>query len=105
MFAPHCFLSPEPYDGTYACGFRSKSVRSTAAVKCSQCSATPVHWVCVAWTKFAVQGATCDSGTEQVQGVRRGEHLPAQSDKELVPGVRRGFLHKDGPMPPDLKEL
>ena len=40
-----------------------------------------------------------------MQGVRSGQHLPAQSDKELVPGVRWGFLYKDGPMPPDLEEL
>ena len=35
----------EPYDGTYACGFCSESVRGTAALQCSQCSANPVHWV------------------------------------------------------------
>ena len=28
----------EPYDGSYACGFCSESVRGTAALKCSQCS-------------------------------------------------------------------
>ena len=27
---------------------------------------------------------------ESVQGVRRGEHLPAQSEKEHVQGLRRG---------------
>ena len=33
----------EPYDGSYACGFCSESVRGTAALKCSQCSSNPVH--------------------------------------------------------------
>ena len=30
------------------------------------------------------------SAKEQVQGVRRGEHLPARSEKEHMQGVRRG---------------
>ena len=53
----------EPYDGSYACGFCSESVRGTAALKCSQCSANLVHWVCVAGTKYAGQCATCDGET------------------------------------------
>ena len=53
----------EPYDGTYACGFCSESVRGSAALKCSQCSANPVHWSCVAGTKYAGQCATCDGET------------------------------------------
>ena len=53
----------EPYDGTYACGFCSESVRGTAALQCSQCSANPVHWACVAGTKYAGQCATCGGET------------------------------------------
>ena len=53
----------EPYDGSYACGFCSESVRGTAALKCSQCSSNPVHWACVAGTKYAGQCATCDGNT------------------------------------------
>ena len=53
----------EPYDGSYACGFCSESVRGTAALKCSQCSSNPVHWACVAGTKSAGQCATCDGKT------------------------------------------
>ena len=53
----------EPYDGSYACGFCSESVWGTAALKCSQCSANLVHWVCVAGTKYAGQCATCDGET------------------------------------------
>ena len=49
--------------GTYACGFCSESVRGTAGPKCSQCSAHPVHWACVAGTKYAGQCATCDGET------------------------------------------
>ena len=53
----------EPYDGSYACGFCSESVRGTAALKCSQCSSNPVHWACVAGTKYAGQCATCGGET------------------------------------------
>ena len=56
----------EPYDGSYACGFCSESVRGTAALKCSQCSSNPVHWACVAGTKYAGQCATCDGETMDV---------------------------------------
>ena len=37
-----------------------------------------------------VEHLPAQSAKEQVQGVRRGEHLPAQSNKEHVQGVRRG---------------
>ena len=37
----------EPFDGSYACGFCSESVRGTAALKCSQCSSNPAMEV---WT-------------------------------------------------------
>ena len=60
----------EPYDGTYACGFCSESVRGTAALQCSQCSANPVHWACFAGTKYAGQCATC--GGETMEAWRRG---------------------------------
>ena len=56
----------EPYDGSYACGFCSESVRGTKALKCSQCSSNPVHWACVAGTKYAGQCATCDGETMDV---------------------------------------
>ena len=49
----------EDYDGTYACGVCSESVRGQPALKCSQCSSNPVHWACVAGTKYAGQCATC----------------------------------------------
>ena len=68
----------EPYDGTYACGFCSESVRGTAALKCSQCSANPVHWACVAGTKYAGQCATCDGETMQAwNGASAGTAAPS----------------------------
>ena len=33
----------DPYDGSYACGFCSGSVRGAVALKCSQCSSNPVY--------------------------------------------------------------
>ena len=53
----------EPYDGTHACGFCSESVRGTAAHN-------PVHWACVAGTKYAGPCATC--GGETMEAWRRG---------------------------------
>ena len=53
----------ERYDGTHACGFCSESVRGTVALQCSHCSANPVHWACVADTKYAGKCATCDGET------------------------------------------
>ena len=46
----------EPYDGSYACGFCSESVRNTAALKCSQCSSNVVHSAC------SVAGTTVRDG-------------------------------------------
>ena len=64
----------EPYDGSYACGFCSESVRGTVALKCSQCSSNPVHWACVAGTKYALRCATCDGETmEAWRGASGGE--------------------------------
>ena len=69
----------EPDDGTYACGFCSRSVRGTAALKCSQCSANPVHWACVAGTKYAGQCATCDRETmEAWRGASTGTAAPSE---------------------------
>ena len=69
----------EPYDGTYACGFCSESVRGTAALKCSQCSANPVHWACVAGTKYAGQCATCVRETmEAWRGASTGTAAPSE---------------------------
>ena len=68
----------EPYDGSYACGFCSESVRGTAALKCSQCSSNPVHWACVAGTKYAGQCATCDGETMQAwNGASAGTAAPS----------------------------
>ena len=69
----------EPYDGTYACCFCSESVRGTAALKCSQCSANPVHSACVAGTKYAGQCATCDRETmEAWRGASTGTAAPSE---------------------------
>ena len=69
----------EPYDGTYACGVCSESVRGTAAVKCSLCSANPVHWACVAGTKYAGRCATCDGATmEAWRGASTGTAAPSE---------------------------
>ena len=72
----------EPYDGTYACGFCSESVRGTAALQCSQCSANPVHWACVAGTKYAGQCATC--GGETMEAWRRGAGGGAAGPSEMI---------------------
>ena len=72
----------EPYDGTYACGFCSESVRGTAALQCSQCSANPVHWACVASTKYAGQCATC--GGETMEAWRRGAGGGAAGPSEMI---------------------
>ena len=72
----------EPYDGSYACGFCSESVRGTAALKCSQCSANPVHWACVAGTKYAGQCATC--GGETMEAWRRGAGGGAAGPSEMI---------------------
>ena len=61
----------EPYDGTHACGFCSESVRGTAAHN-------PVHWACVAGTKYAGPCATC--GGETMEAWRRGAGGGAQRD-------------------------
>ena len=69
----------EPYDGTYARGVCSESVRGTAALKCSQCSANPVHWACVAGTKYAGQCATCVRETmEAWRGASTGTAAPSE---------------------------
>ena len=54
----------EPYAGTYACGFCSESVRGTAAIQCSQCSANPVHWV-IDLTDLEAEGAGAAVGATQ----------------------------------------
>ena len=43
-------------------------------------------------TSGKAEAMRAHSGKEPVQGVRRGEHLPAQLEKERVQGVRRGEL-------------
>ena len=86
----------EPYDGSYACGFCSESVRGTVALKCSQCSSNPVHWACVAGTKYALRCATCDGETmEAWRGASGGAAAPGaiidltrvwEGDEEVTAG-------------------
>ena len=69
----------EPYDGSYAYGFCSESVRGTAALKCSQCSSNPVHRACVAGTKYDRQCATCGRETMEVwTGAGAGTAAPSE---------------------------
>ena len=71
------------YDGTKACGFCSESVRGTAALECSQCSANPVHWACVAGTtEYAGQCATC--GGETMEAWSRGAGGGAAAPSEII---------------------
>ena len=65
----------EPYDGTHACGFCSESVRGTAAHN-------PVHWACVAGTKYAGPCATC--GGETMEAWRRVAGGGAAGPSEII---------------------
>ena len=57
-------------------------MRGTAALKCSQCSANPVHWACVAGTKYAGQCATC--GGETMEAWRRVAGGGAAGPSEII---------------------
>ena len=84
-----------------------ESVRGTAVLKCSQCSANSVHWTCVAGTKYAGWCATCDGETmETWKGAGGGAAAPneiiyqrdlegeEEGAAEVVQGVRgEGICH------------
>ena len=73
----------EDYDGSYACLICTESVRGTAALVC--------------WEK---RHLPAQSAKEHVQGVRRGEHLPAKRSR-----CKSCKADKDDSMPPDLEKL
>ena len=66
----------EPYEGTYACGFCFESLRGMEALKCSRCSANPVHRKC-AGAKYARLCASCGWETMEVwRGPSAGTAAP-----------------------------
>ena len=75
----------EDYDGTYACGFCSESVRGTAALKCSRCSSNPVHTACVAGSTYAWQCMTCRGETMRVWGGGSDETAAPSEVIDLTP--------------------
>ena len=62
----------------------------------------PLHWILIlsiaSCTCIARMGRPARAEKEHMQGVRRVEHLPAQSDKEQVQDVhsRSGRVHASG---------
>ena len=82
----------EPYDGTYACGFCSQSVRGTAALKCSQCSSNPVHTACVAGSTYAWQCMTCRGETMRVWRGGSDETAAPSEVIDLTPDQARGTV-------------
>ena len=86
----------EDYDGTYACVFCFKSVRGTAALKCSQCSSNPVHAACVAGSTYAWQCMTCRGETMRVWRGGSDETAAPSEVIDLTPDqeVEEGFAEE-----------